>query len=324
MTELSSLAAEIKKDPNLLSKLSIQSSVSALGLNSASAGTPGDDAAALPRGDGYDLFAMEGFVSQFVEADPWNAGWCSVMVNLSDILAMGGRATAITNAIWAPNASIATPILEGMRAAAEAYNIPVVGGHTNLGSPNTQLAASIMGRATNLITSFDAEVGDILVCVADHRGEYRPVFDNFQSSSAAPKNRLREDIELLPQLAEENLVFAGKDISQGGIIGTAIMLAECSNIGIEIEPQKIQLPPNTSLLRWLKTFPSFGFLLAVKPAEIARVCRRFTSRNITANAIGNFTADHAVHLVSSAEKELIWNYKNKPYLGLNTTEITDA
>ena len=50
----------------------------------------GDDCAAIPDGDGFLLFAIEGFMNEFVARDPWFAGWCGVMVNVSDIAAMGG------------------------------------------------------------------------------------------------------------------------------------------------------------------------------------------------------------------------------------------
>ena len=34
----------------------------------------GDDCAAIPDGDGYLLLAIEGFINDFVAADPWFAG----------------------------------------------------------------------------------------------------------------------------------------------------------------------------------------------------------------------------------------------------------
>jgi hypothetical protein len=54
----------------------------------------------IKSNNGYDLFASEGFLNAFVERDPWFAGWCGIMVNNSDIAAMGGRATAIVNTVW--------------------------------------------------------------------------------------------------------------------------------------------------------------------------------------------------------------------------------
>ena len=62
----------------------------------------GDDCAAIADGDGYLLFAIEGMVSDFVSAMPWFAGYSSVMVNVSDIYAMGGRPLAVVDALWSP------------------------------------------------------------------------------------------------------------------------------------------------------------------------------------------------------------------------------
>ena len=58
----------------------------------------GDDCAAIPDGDGHLLFAIEGFVEDFVAQQPWFAGYCGVMVNVSDIYAMGGRPLAVVDA----------------------------------------------------------------------------------------------------------------------------------------------------------------------------------------------------------------------------------
>ncbi|MBC7938510.1 MAG: hypothetical protein H7Z19_01905, partial [Chitinophagaceae bacterium] len=73
----------------------------------------GDDCAAIPDGDGHLLFAIEGFVEDFVAQMPWFAGYCGVMVNLSDIAAMGGRAIAVVDALWSTDAAHAAPVLQG-------------------------------------------------------------------------------------------------------------------------------------------------------------------------------------------------------------------
>ena len=81
----------------------------------------GDDCAAIPDGDGHLLFAIEGFINSFVAADPWFAGWCAVMVNVSDIASMGGWPIAVVDAIWAEGEPAAEQILDGMKAASAAY-----------------------------------------------------------------------------------------------------------------------------------------------------------------------------------------------------------
>lgn len=312
----SALAEALRNHPSIRSKLGIASATHALGLNAQSEGRIGDDAAALPNGDGWDLIAGEGFIPAFVADDPWFAGWCAVMVNLSDIAAMGGRAMALVDQVWAPDAETAGPVLQGLKDASVAYGVPLVGGHTNLSAPSLTLATSVFGKAKALITSFDARPGDLLIAAVDHRGAYRN-FDNFCAAFDAPADQLRGDLELLPDLAEEGLVRAGKDISQGGIAGTALMLAECSGVAIDIDLDSVTPPPGVGIDRWLRSFPSFGFLLAVSPDDANAVCSRFAARDIDASAIGRITPGSSVTLTQSTDTALFWDYRDTPYLGLS-------
>ncbi|WP_108261220.1 sll0787 family AIR synthase-like protein [Mangrovicoccus ximenensis] len=273
------------------------------------------DAAALPNGAGWDLLAGEGFIPGFVADNPWFAGWCGVMVNLSDIAAMGGRATAVLDQIWAPSAEAARPLMDGLRDAAEAYGVPLAGGHTNFGAPALGLAVSVLGKAERLITSFDAQPGDLLIAAADPRGRYVN-FDNFCAALDAPHSRLRADLALLPELAEAGLVRAGKDVSQGGIIGTALMLAECSGVAIEIDLAALAPPPGIDPERWLRSFPSFGYLLAVAPQHANAVCARFAARGLDANAIGRVLAGSSVTLADGDDRALFWDHAATPYLDL--------
>lgn len=278
--------AALRDSPGLAGKADISAVAARLGL--ACAAIPvGDDCAAIPDGDGHLLFAMEGFIAAFVEADPWFAGWCGVMVNLSDIAAMGGRALAVCDAIWADGDAAAAPILDGMAAAARTYGVPIVGGHSNLKARGSLLSVAVMGRAgKSLLTSFDARPGDVLVLAADHRGAYREPFDHYQAALSAPPERLRADLALLPQLAELGLCRAAKDVSQAGIVGTAAMLAETSGVAVEIDLDAIRPPAGVKLDRWLKTFPSFGFLLSVAPRDLEEALGLFHRRDLHAAVVG--------------------------------------
>ncbi|MFX8685055.1 AIR synthase-related protein, partial [Acinetobacter baumannii] len=85
-------------------------------------------------------------------------------------------------------------------------------------------------------------------------------------------------LTVLAEIAESGLAKAAKDISQAGIVGTAGMLAECSRVAITIDITAIPKPADVALDRWLQTFPSYGYLLAVKPTDVAETIARFTSR----------------------------------------------
>lgn len=286
----------------------------------------GDDCAAIPdpSGEGWLLFAIEGLVEQFVSRMPWFAGYCGVMVNVSDICAMGGRPIAVVDALWSDGADASSPVLEGMAAASARYGVPIVGGHSNHRAAHGQLAVAILGRAKRLITSFDAQPGDDLILAVDLRGAYEEPYPYWNASTRAPAERLRGDIELLPQLAEAGLCDAGKDVSMAGLIGTALMLLECSKVGAAIDLDAVPRPDGVPLLRWLLSFPSFGYLLSVRPAHADRVIARFGERDIAAARIGRVTASPEVWLTLQDERALLWNVAEQAFILAASTARADV
>jgi AIR synthase-related protein len=323
VSDLHALAVTLAKSIGIAAKQDIGTVAARLGLAGQSVAV-GDDCAALPDGDGYLLFAIEGFINEFVAADPWFAGWCGVMVNISDVVAMGGRPVAVVDAVWADGEHGAAPVLEGMRAAAETFGVPVVGGHTNIRTDRSQLSVAILGRAKKLLTSFDAKPGDVLIAAIDHRGRYREPFNNWDAATDAPPARLRGDLEILPEIAEAGLALAAKDISQGGIVGTAIMLAECSGVGLDIDVSAIPLPSGVSLERWLATFPSFGYLLSVDPAHVEQVLARFAGREITAAVIGTVRTGSEVAITDGTACAVVRDYAQAPLLQLGSKQEVAA
>ncbi|MCX8999721.1 sll0787 family AIR synthase-like protein [Rhizobiaceae bacterium BDR2-2] len=317
--EFHSIVAALRASAGIAAKRDIADVAGRLRLSGQPVAV-GDDCAAIPDGDGYLLLAIEGFMNEFVAGDPWFAGWCGVMVNLSDIAAMGGRPIAVVDAIWAREADGAEPVLAGLGAASEAFGVPIVGGHTNLKTDRGQLSVAVLGRAKRLLTSFDARPGERLVAAVDHRGAYREPFDNWQAATTAPPGRLRGDLDLLPQIAEAGWSSAAKDISQGGIVGTAIMLAECSGVGIDIDLDCIPLPAGVALARWLATFPSYGYLLSVPEAHVENVLGLFAGRDLTAAVIGEVRAGSAIHVVSSAGRALIRDHAAEPLMRFDRGE----
>ena len=312
---ISALAARIRGASGFAAKSDIAMVAASLGISGDSAIPVGDDCAAIPDGDGYLLFAIEGFMNEFVAGDPWFAGWCGAMVNISDIAAMGGRPIAIVNAIWSDGEASAKPVLAGLRDASKTFGVPVVGGHTNIRTDRGQLSVAILGRAKKLLTSFDARPGDLLVAAIDLRGRYREPFSNWEAATGAPPERLRGDIDVLPQIAEAGLCMAAKDISQGGIIGTAAMFAECSEVSIDIDVGAIPKPDGVALDRWLLTFPSFGYLLSVKPDNVAQITRRFIQRGIAAAVIASVTHGSRVTINDGRTTETVWNFADGPLIG---------
>jgi AIR synthase-related protein len=257
-----------------------------VGFNSSNKILLGDDCAAIPDLDGYLLLAAEGIWPLLVETEPWFAGWCAVLVNICDIYAMGGRPIALADTLWTQSTSASKPLWDGMTTAAQTYNVPIVGGHTNCHSPYNALSVAILGRAKRLIASFNAQPGDLLLVATDFRGKPHPKHPFWDAATAADPLQLREDLELLPRLAEAGLCDAGKDISMGGIIGTLLMLLETSGCGAILDLDKVPCPVGLPLERWLLCFPSYGFLLSVRPERVATVQSKFRHRDLVCEVVG--------------------------------------
>jgi AIR synthase-related protein len=276
----------------------------------------GDDCAAIPDGDGFLLLAIEGLLDEFVRREPWFAGYCAVMVNLSDVAAMGGRATAVVDALWAAGHERGETIFAGMRAAAQAYGVPIVGGHTNTRSDGERLAVAVLGRARRLITSFDARPGDVLLAAIDLRGAYFEPYAYWNCSTGAPPERLRGDLDILRGLADDGLCAAAKDISMGGVLGTLLMLMEGSSVGARVQLDALPRPPTIELERWLPSFPSYGFLLAVAPSDSAAVQSRFARRGIACAPFGVCTPSGALEVELGGELELFWDLRQHAFTGM--------
>lgn len=306
---LKQLTAKLKQSLGIVQKQDIQVASRILGLQTDRKIQVGDDCAAIPDRDGYLLLAAEGIWHVLVEEDPWFAGWCAVMVNVSDIAAMGGKAIAIVDTIWTEDDAKAIPLLEGMKAASIAFNVPIVGGHTNFRSVYNALSVAILGRANQLISSFTAQPGDLIVTAINLQGEMHPKFPFWNAATKADPSQLQDKLAILSYLAEHNLCNAGKDISMGGIIGTLLMLIEASKCGAVLDLDSIVPPMPVDLETWLLSFPSYGFLLSVSPANLEAVKEKFSEKNISCNLVGEITQGSQLIIKSQTQSNLFWDFE---------------
>lgn len=308
---LSDLIASLQASLSILHKRDIQTAATAIGQYAQGRDRAqirlGDDCAAIPQGGSYLLLAAEGLWPQLVEQDPWFAGWCAVMVNISDVAAMGGEPIAIVDALWSESVQASEPLWAGMQAAARAYGVPIVGGHTNCHSPYAGLAVAILGRAQSLITSFDAQPGDELMMVVDLAGDYYGDYPFWNAATQNNPMRLRAQLALLPQLAASGWVHAGKDISMGGLAGTLLMLAEASGCGAILDLDRVPRPLKSVRQKWLISFPSFGFLLSVPPENTARVREMFIPQALACESVGMVTSGSRVYWRYAGEQQLFWD-----------------
>ena len=106
-----------------------------------------------------------------------------------------------------------------------------------------------------------------------------------------------------------------------GVVGTALMLLECSRVGGVIDPEAIPRPEGVSLERWLTAFPSFGYILSLHPDRTAAVLARFAERGIAASAIGRLDGSQVARIRdASGEEEVVWDFRAGPLIGCGRPE----
>ena len=125
----------------------------------------GEDAAVIRHGEEALLFAADGIWSRLMEADPYWAGYCSVLVNIHDIAAMGGKPLAMVDVFSISSEGIWKKVIEGMHDASYQFGVPIVGGHLHPDTPYSVIDVAILGvaKADSVIYSHTAGEGDRVV-----------------------------------------------------------------------------------------------------------------------------------------------------------------
>lgn len=279
---------------------------------------PGDDCAAFQCGDGYQLLAMEGMQQNFVAMDARAAGWSSVMVNVSDIAAMGGRPTAVVNALWHNNDEKAAEILFHIKRACDVFGVHFSGGHSTVNNTCTpNLALGISGFASKLLSCYHLKPGQRLFMLTDLDGSWHGDLPYWGCVLGKSPEALRKQWNIPAELAEEELTVAAKDISNGGILGTLIMMLELNGCGAKIDLNAIPKPKGADLTRWLRAFLSYGFLLAVNNDKVGALIHYFKGSKLVCAPIGSVTDNGKIILDAAGATEEFWDVRCEPltYLG---------
>lgn len=233
----------------------------------------GDDGAPVP---GTDVVACaDAILPAMVEHDPAWAGWCGMLVNAHDLAAMGAAPVAALDALGALDAAHAERVLAGLRRGAEAFDLPIVGGHTQLGVAPS-LSVTALGRAAEPVPAGGGRTGDQLAITADVDGAWRPGYEGSQWDSTSW--RTRDELRPMLDAVRAARPRAAKDVSMAGIVGTTAMLAEACGCAAELDVAAIPRPATAGIGDWLTCFPGFAMVTAGEPlragAAVSAACGR--------------------------------------------------
>lgn len=223
-------------------------------------GFRGDDGVPVPGSD--IIAACDAIIPSMVDRDPEWAGWCAALVNLNDLSAMGAHAVGMLDSVGAPTQSRLTRIIRGLANASQAWQVPVLGGHTQVGVPSS-LSVTALGSTPTPVRAGGASTGDILTLTADIDGEWRRGYTGQQWDSSSRRNS--EELCAMASFVARTAPRAAKDISMAGLAGTTGMLAEACGTGAVLDVASIPKPEAASMGEWITCFPGFAMITADRP-----------------------------------------------------------
>jgi len=263
-----------------------------------------DDAGWFKVGEEYVVVSCDGIAEDLVREDPFLAGFYSVLVNVNDVVAKGARPIGYAGTIASSSHSIRVEVVKGLREALRLYDLTLLKMHTHPDTTYDAVDGCAVGVAKKVIPSSTAKPGQKVVFAVDLDGSRRSkgwvyCFDTAYGKSPEQVKRL---IDAMILIAERGLASASRDISSPGMLGSLAMLCESSGVGATVRLDSIPMPRDTDLELWLKSYPSFGFVLATdNPQECVRTLR---DHGYATSVVGETTSDKRVVVELGSSREV--------------------
>jgi len=222
------------------------------------------------------------------EMTPWQIGWMSAAVNLSDVAAMGAEPTGLVMAIGMPadtEIAFVEELAKGIQACAEFCGTAVIGGDLDTHAELT-ITGTALGRVkkSQLLLRRGARPGD-LVCVTGYTGSAGAALEALQSRKQVSETVLKALFEPIPrikegrQLAESGAVTSMMDTSDG-LAMSLYDLARQSHVGFRIRENALpifrevrEFASNLDELRELALYTGgdFELLITIDPQKLKKV-----------------------------------------------------
>ena len=219
----------------------------------------GDDAAVVCAPQGELFFAIdtlvEGIDFDLAYCSGADVGWKALAANVSDIAAMGGRASSAVVSLLLPSnapAALVDDLIEGLAAAGQIWDVNVVGGDIS-GAPQVSLSVAIVGSPPGPVAlRSGAKAGDA-ICVTGSLGGAAGGLALLRSGwPAVPPQAALERLrarQLRPRArAAEGVALAAFatamiDVSDGLAVDLDNLMS-ASGTGCEVDPKSLPVDPD--------------------------------------------------------------------------------
>ena len=287
----------------------------------------GEDAAVLDYGDSVLLLAADGIMETLLRANPWFAGYYSILVNINDISAMGGVPLALVDIISMKDEKVCAQVMRGMECAATKFGVPVVGGHTHPDCNYNAVDVAILGTAKKdaVIYSHTAQVGDDILFVMDLDGFYPEKLGfAWDTTSKKGPEEVQRQMLIMNEVGSMHWVHSGKDMSNPGSVGTLGMLLETSGKGGKVDLDKVPRPKGVDFAQWLKSYQGCGFVLTVAPKNSKKVLEAFRKEGVEGSIVGKVDATSKLTLSMGEEDLVLFDFKKEIITGCSPSRLPEG
>lgn len=281
----------------------------------------GDDAAAIDIGNNQlMLLATDGIWGSLMNLNPWWSGYCSVLVNVNDIAAMGGIPLGMTNVLSSSNPDVTSEIMDGIKEGVKKFGVPMVGGHTHPDTPYDALDVAISGIVDRdaVIPSCGAKLDDNVIVAVDLNGSVYPGTEiNWDTTSDKTPEYVQDQIKVMNTIGKKHLVNAAKDISNPGIVGTLGMLLEASNMGAQIELELIPKVDDIDWISWFKMYPGSAFVITAPEDTTDETLNLLNKSHITAACVGKVTDNNKLSMSYKNDTKTVFDFNSEIIMGFS-------
>jgi thiamine-monophosphate kinase len=255
---------------------------------------------------------------------PWQIGWFTVAVNLSDISAKGGKPLGLALSIGLPkntSESFLKELMKGADACATQFGTSIVGGDTKE-TREIILSGTAFGtvKKDEFMGRKGAKPGDI-VAVTGKLGKaaagYYALKHNMRNKEILkgllePIPRIKEGIAL----AKTKIISSSMDISDG-LSSSLYQLQELNNVGFEIDKEKIPLP--TALLKFegkkdiniyeyaMHFGGDYELLLTLPRDKFDKAQKSLVKTGTPLTVIGEVTKEKKINIIDGQTKKILQN-----------------
>ncbi|MFW9830275.1 MAG: AIR synthase-related protein, partial [Candidatus Thorarchaeota archaeon] len=191
------------------------------------------------------------------------------------------------------------------------FRVEIVRGHTTPNAPFNSVSASMCGTVhrNSYISAGGAKPADRLILAIDLEGRISPNYEyGWDTTALKSSSDIQNRYEAMRKLAERNILHASKDLSNGGIIGTILLMLEYAQKGAIINLDSIPIPAELDLTTWLKMYISTGFVVTTPKTHEKQVISIFKEHGFNAADIGSVDKTQKIKLQLNEESVSIFDF----------------